>query len=223
MQDCNEGNLYSYYANQDANFLCHPNGAPGPIKVHCNMMYGGRTLIMTQTSGNENFTRTWEEYKMGFGSLSGDHWLGNENVHYITSGRTHFLLVELWTPGADIFNQLAQRFYVDFLVGPEVDDYKMTFSSTFPNPQWVQLPAECLVSDTPFSTPDVDHSGAAGVTKSGFWFSNPPECNPTGHLKPTNTFWGEDKTDVFWKDGIDGEAVKTIHVYMLSGHPSDYP
>ncbi|XP_046361041.1 fibroleukin-like [Haliotis rufescens] len=222
MQDCTEGNLYSYYANQDANFLCHPNGAPGPIEVHCLMMYGGRTLIMTQTSGNENFTRTWEEYKMGFGSLSGDHWLGNDNVHYITSGRRQYLVIELRTPGADHFNQLAQRIYEDFRVGPEVDDYKMIFSSNYPNIEWVQHPAESLVSDTPFSTPDVDHSGAAGVTKSGFWFTNPPECNPTGRLKPTDTFWGGDTTDVFWKDGIDGEAVNKIHVYMLSGHPSDH-
>ncbi|XP_071096697.1 microfibril-associated glycoprotein 4-like [Haliotis cracherodii] len=221
MQDCSEGFLYSYYASQDANFLCHPNGAPKPIKVHCLMAWGGRTLLTTQASGNENFTRTWEEYKMGFGSLSGDHWLGNDNVHYITSGRTHYLLVELWTPGSDNNNQIAQGLYVDFVVGPEVDNYKMTFSSAFPNTYLQQHPAGCLVSDTPFSTPDVDHSGAAGVTRSGFWYTNPPECNPTGQLKPRDT-WGGDKTDVFWKDGIDGEGVNKIHVFMLSGHPSDH-
>ncbi|XP_046560489.1 uncharacterized protein LOC124269506 [Haliotis rubra] len=129
MQDCSEGNVYSYYANQNSNFLCHPNGAPKPIKVHCNMKYGGRTILTTQTSGTENFTRMWEEYKTGFGSLSGDHWLGNDNVHYITSGRSHYLVVELWTPGNVIVSILAQRFYHDFLVGPEVEDYVMTFSS----------------------------------------------------------------------------------------------
>ncbi|XP_046556344.1 fibrinogen-like protein 1 [Haliotis rubra] len=220
MQDCTEGNLYSYYVNQNGSFLCNPNSAPEPIKVHCDMTYGGRTLLMTQTSGTENFTRTWEEYKTGFGSLSGDHWLGNDNIHYITSSRLHYLVAELWTPGIDIFNIIAQRFYRDFLVGPEVDDYKMTFSSSFPNPDWVQLPAECLVSATPFSTLDVDHSsGAVGLTRSGFWHANTPECNPTGQLKPTDISWGGDKTDVFWQDGIDGDAVNKILLFVLSGVP----
>ncbi|XP_067660168.1 uncharacterized protein [Haliotis asinina] len=222
MQDCTEGNFYSYYVNQNANFLCQPNGAPKPIKVHCDMQYGGRTLLMKQSSGTENFTRTWQDYKTGFGSLSGDHWLGNDNVHYITSGRRQDLVAELWTPGIDIFNKLAQRFYIDFLVGPEVDDYKMTFSYSVPNTQWVQLPAGCLANATLFSTLDVDHSsGAVGLTKSGFWHANPPKCNPTGHLKPTDTLWGGDKTDVFWQDGIDGEAVTKIYLFLLSGLPGE--
>ncbi|XP_067676226.1 microfibril-associated glycoprotein 4-like isoform X1 [Haliotis asinina] len=216
MQDCSEGNLYSYYVNQKGNFLCHPNGAPKPIKVHCNMEFGGRTVLTTQTSGKENFTRTWEEYKTGFGSLSGDHWLGNDNVHYITSGRSQNLIVELWTPGTDIVHILAQRFYRDFLVGPEVDDYVMTFSSSSPNTEWVQSPAGCFVNATPFSTPDVDRSsGAAGLTQSGFWHANPPACNPTGQLRPTDISWGGDKTDVFWQDGIGGDAVTKICLYII--------
>ncbi|XP_067660166.1 angiopoietin-related protein 2-like [Haliotis asinina] len=222
MQDCGEGTLYSYYANQNGIFLCQPKGAPAPIKVRCFMQYKGRAVLMTQTSGNQNYTRTWEEYKRGFGSLSGDHWLGNDNIHYITSGRSHYLLVQLWTPGNSRSNQLAQRFYYDFRVGPEVDDYKVTFASSFPNAQLAQRPAECLVNATPFSTLDVDHSsGAVELTKSGFWHANPPKCNPTGHLKPTDTSWGGDKTDVFWEDGIDGEAVNRINLFIITTNPND--
>ncbi|XP_067660167.1 uncharacterized protein [Haliotis asinina] len=218
MQDCSEGFLNRYYFNHHGTYICRPKGAPKPIMVHCSMEYGGRTLLLNQTLGTENFTRTWKEYKTGFGSFSGDHWLGNDNIHYITNGRRHHLVAEVWTPGYTYYTILGQRFYNDFLVGPEVDDYKMTFSSTTYSNKWAIAPAKCLVNATPFSTLDVDHSsGAVGLTKSGFWHANPPKCNPTGHLKPADTLWGGDKTDVFWEDGIDGEAVNRIQLFLSSG------
>lgn len=29
-------------------------------------------------------TRSWEEYKNGFGEMDAEFWLGNDNLHYIT-------------------------------------------------------------------------------------------------------------------------------------------
>ena len=43
----------------------------------------------------ENFTRTWKDYKLGFGDLNGEFWFGNDFIHQLTSGKPMRLRVEL--------------------------------------------------------------------------------------------------------------------------------
>ena len=33
---------------------------------------------------SENFTRTWDEYKNGFGDHDKEFWLGNDQIHLLT-------------------------------------------------------------------------------------------------------------------------------------------
>ena len=53
------------------------------------MLYDSLHLIFKQRQikGDENFTRDWQSYKDGFGTLEndGDFWLGNEAVHTLTN------------------------------------------------------------------------------------------------------------------------------------------
>jgi hypothetical protein len=52
------------------------------------------------------FSRPWEDYKYGFGLPNGDHWLGNENLHLLTSHSPYSLRVDLWDlQGNFSFNQ----------------------------------------------------------------------------------------------------------------------
>ena len=44
---------------------------------------------------NENFTRTWDEYKHGFGDYDKEFWLGNELIHQLTKYGDMKLMVEL--------------------------------------------------------------------------------------------------------------------------------
>ena len=32
-----------------------------------------------------NFFRGWDDYKYGFGNLTGEYWIGNENLHFLTN------------------------------------------------------------------------------------------------------------------------------------------
>jgi len=45
----------------------------------------GYTVIQRRQNGRENFSRDWEDYKNGFGDQQRDFWLGNENIHLVTT------------------------------------------------------------------------------------------------------------------------------------------
>ena len=44
---------------------------------------------------NENFNRTWDEYKHGFGDHDKEFWLGNNQIHELTKSGDKKLRVEL--------------------------------------------------------------------------------------------------------------------------------
>ena len=44
---------------------------------------------------NENFNRTWDEYKHGFGDNDKGFWLGNDQIHSLTKSGNMKLRVEL--------------------------------------------------------------------------------------------------------------------------------
>ncbi|MBN3304977.1 ANGP4 protein, partial [Amia calva] len=57
-----------------------------PIVVFCDMQGGGWTVVQHITvNSTVDFDRTWQDYKLGFGSVNGDHWLGNEYLHQLTN------------------------------------------------------------------------------------------------------------------------------------------
>ena len=50
---------------------------------------------MSDSAGHINFTKTWAEYKNGFGSLSSEFWYGNEFIHLLTANTSATLRVDL--------------------------------------------------------------------------------------------------------------------------------
>ena len=43
-----------------------------------------------------DFYRRWLEYETGFGLVVGEHWLGNEKIHRLTTQKRYTLRVDLW-------------------------------------------------------------------------------------------------------------------------------
>ena len=58
----------------------------GDFTVFCDMTNngGGWTVIQRRDGNTTNFYRNWQEYKLGFGELDGNFWLGLERIHQIT-------------------------------------------------------------------------------------------------------------------------------------------
>ena len=76
--------------------MINPDGA-GIIEVLCDQTTGGGGWLVFQKrlDGSVDFYRGWIEYKRGFGSLTGEFWLGFDKIHRLTSSGGYRLRVDL--------------------------------------------------------------------------------------------------------------------------------
>uniref|UniRef100_A0A673HQL1 Zgc:194887 n=1 Tax=Sinocyclocheilus rhinocerous TaxID=307959 RepID=A0A673HQL1_9TELE len=75
----------------DGLYLIRPGDAP--IAIYCAMQEGGWMVVQHNTvNSSMDFDRGWDEYKRGFGSLRGNHWLENEHLHRLTRGPARYKL-----------------------------------------------------------------------------------------------------------------------------------
>ncbi|XP_013392922.1 angiopoietin-related protein 2-like [Lingula anatina] len=65
------------------------------LQVSCEQ---GWTVLMRRTGPELNFSRSWVDYRDGFGDVAGDHWLGLEAFHHLTNQGNYSLMVEFGLP-----------------------------------------------------------------------------------------------------------------------------
>ncbi|CAI9534280.1 unnamed protein product [Staurois parvus] len=77
-------------------YTIYPDGTQ-PMKVLCDMNTddGGWIVFQRRWDGSVDFFRNWADYKKGFGSRLNEFWLGNDNLHKITSTGKWELRIEL--------------------------------------------------------------------------------------------------------------------------------
>ncbi|XP_071981514.1 ficolin-1-like isoform X2 [Engystomops pustulosus] len=83
-RNCKE--LQDQGAVQSDWYTIYPDGET-PLKVLCDMHTdgGGWIVFQRRWDGSVDFFRSWDSYKKGFGSRLNEFWLGNDNLHMITS------------------------------------------------------------------------------------------------------------------------------------------
>ncbi|XP_059908187.1 fibrinogen-like protein 1-like protein [Gadus macrocephalus] len=90
-RDCHEMLMASSGQARDGLYLIQPGRFP--VLASCAMQEGGWTVVQHITvNSSVSFDRTWAEYRQGFGSLTGDHWLGNQHLHDLTRGPGRYTL-----------------------------------------------------------------------------------------------------------------------------------
>jgi len=166
-------------------YTVDPDGR-GPFTVYCDMTTdgGGWTVFQRRQDGSVDFYRNWTEYQTGFGNLSGEFWLGNENIHRLTTTKQSSLRVDLQDWG------LSTKFakYQSFKVGDSASCYRLSVAS-FTGTAIDSLLRQHNVMK--FSTMDNDNDlrsshNCAEYYHGAWWYNNCHDANLNG-LYMTNT------------------------------------
>ncbi|XP_053333037.1 microfibril-associated glycoprotein 4-like [Clarias gariepinus] len=153
-------------------YTIYPAGPHKPVKVYCDMGCeesdghdnGRWTVIQRRIDGSVNFYRTWETYKNGFGNISGEYWLGLENIFMLTNSEKYLLRVDM----EDFEKGSAYAQYTLFYINPESDNYKLNVGGYIDGGAGDAL---AYVNGMAFSTFDKDVAGSCAETNlGGFWF-----------------------------------------------------
>ncbi|CAK8674371.1 unnamed protein product [Clavelina lepadiformis] len=87
-------------------------------EVFCD---SGWRVIQRRFDGSVAFNLNWADYKVGFGNLTGEFWLGLDKIHQLTKNRGCRLRIDLWKFDDD--HRYAE--YSTFQVEDESDLYRL--------------------------------------------------------------------------------------------------
>ena len=107
----------------DRVYTINPDGK-GAFKIFCSQTKVGEAWVVIQRrlNGSVDFYRDWEDYKRGFGDLSGEFWLGLEKIHRLTSSKSQQRLrVEM----EDFTGFSCYVEFDNFTVNGEDDKYRL--------------------------------------------------------------------------------------------------
>nr|XP_025962861.1 angiopoietin-4 [Dromaius novaehollandiae] len=166
-QDCAELRRAGVHAS--GVYALHIANLSEPKKAYCDMETdgGGWTVMQLRANGSVSFQRSWQEYKQGFGDPAGEHWLGNEAVHLLTSRAPYALRVEL----RDWEGAQAYAHYARVQLGSERQLYRLAlqgYSGT------AGQQSGLVLQGANFSTRDADNDNClckcAQMLSGGWWF-----------------------------------------------------
>ncbi|XP_041372734.1 ficolin-1-A-like [Gigantopelta aegis] len=82
---------------------------------------GSGGVIQRRTDGSEDFYRTWDEYRDGFGDLNNEFWLGNTNIHRLSRQGVFDLRIDM----EDFEGNRVYAQYTNFSLASEQDYFRL--------------------------------------------------------------------------------------------------
>ncbi|GFS10619.1 ficolin-1 [Elysia marginata] len=147
---------------------------------------GGWIVIQRRATGDVDFYKNWTAYRDGFGSVSGDFWIGNEVIYALTNQHPCELRIDFRIDGQEKF-----AYYSSFRIENESNKYRLrlaTYSGTVGEASKKGL---SYSNNRPFSTFDQDNDDSsrncAIVFSGAWWYGDCHDANLNGN-------WGEKTT-----------------------------
>ncbi|VDI82487.1 Hypothetical predicted protein [Mytilus galloprovincialis] len=177
-----------------------------PVSVYCyvDSSHHSWTVIQHRMNGSVNFYRDWQAYKTGFGNVNAEYWLGNDNIHELTSDSNHAMMI-LMTDFSGV-TKFAE--YLSFHVSSEDNNYSLVVS------KYDGTAGDSLtdLNGYKFSTFDRDNDiwadHCAVTFKGAWWYSN---C----HLSNLNGIYYHGQHDEF-ATGINWNTWHGYHYSLKS-------
>ncbi|CAL1289057.1 unnamed protein product [Larinioides sclopetarius] len=195
--DCSE--ILENGENKSGEYIIWPrhrifNGTQ--LKVYCDMDTDGGGWTMIQRRGNFSnkidFYRDWNDYKYGFGNISEEFWLGNNNIFALTNQGDYTVRFDM----KNAKNEYRYASYSSFRIDDESAGYMLHFD------KYSGTAGDGIrdVANMKFSTKDRSNLRSYGkpctTTKGGGWWYN--YCgysNPNGIYAPEAA---ESKKNMNW-------------------------
>uniref|UniRef100_A0A672UEH4 Fibrinogen C-terminal domain-containing protein n=1 Tax=Strigops habroptila TaxID=2489341 RepID=A0A672UEH4_STRHB len=178
-------------------YTIYPQGC-NATTVFCDMDTdgGGWIVFQRRWDGSVNFLRDWDSYKRGFGNQLTEFWLGNDNIHFLTSLGLSELRIDL----RDFDNNYYFAKYASFRVLGESEKYKLVLGDFLGGNAGDSLSYH---KDMPFSTTDEDNDmssfNCATEYKGAWWYNDCHYSNLNG------MYWlgvhGSYADGINWKTG----------------------
>ncbi|KAM7444297.1 cell surface pattern recognition receptor signaling pathway [Porites harrisoni] len=182
MKSCFELSINGF--TSDGVYHVIPDGGKA-IQVLCDMTTegGGWTVFQRRLDGSVDFLLDWEFYKNGFGDLSGEFWLGNDNLHRLTTNADVILRIDL----EDFDGNITYAEYSTFKVADEVDKYRILlggYNGTAGDSMAVTSSQSKTANNMQFSTKERDNDlssvNCAVRHKGGWWYNQCSWANLNG-------------------------------------------
>ncbi|XP_018088033.2 ficolin-1-B isoform X2 [Xenopus laevis] len=150
-------------------YTIYPVTTGKPLVVLCDMDTdgGGWIVFQRRQDGSVDFYRDWKSYKQGFGSQQSEFWLGNDNIHLLTSIGNFQLRIDL----EDFDNNRTYATYSKFHLERESLKYILRYGEFSGGTAGDSLSNH---RNMPFSTKGVNNNGntvnCAEAYKGAWWY-----------------------------------------------------
>lgn len=139
-----------------------------PFYGLCELVHNVPWLVVqSRIDGSLNFFKPWLDYVNGFGSLSGEFWIGLEKLYLLTANEIHELLILL----EDFEGNKRYAHYASFVVAGEKEQFTLSILGQYNGTAGDSLSYH---AGNKFSAYDMDNDGwqdgNCAQTHTGAWW-----------------------------------------------------
>ncbi|XP_033126975.1 angiopoietin-related protein 2-like [Anneissia japonica] len=207
-------------------YYIKPRGYHRKFRVYCDMFTdgGGWTVFQRRMDGSVVFNRTWNYYKEGFGSVMGEHWLGNDYLYYLTRQTDYTLRIDM----EDWHDVKTYAKYSEFYIKGESDNYRVNYGIYLSGTATDRFAYHKKQQFTTFDRDNDRYSygNCAARHSGGWWFNSCDECNLNGKYYHSNTYTGSFDNGIEWENGstdfTPGRIFYSLKVAEMKVRPTFY-
>ena len=149
-------------------------------------------MFQRRKDGSVDFYRDWADYKIGFGNVLGEFWLGLDYLYDMTANGQHELRIDM----EDFEQNTSYAMYNTFKVGPESEKFVLT-ATGYSGDAGDALEYH---NRRPFATKDADVHSCAQTYKGAWWYGSCHNANLNGlYLGGEHKSYADGINWKFWK------------------------